>query len=143
MDQTGLRHTPWMARPRWDSGYQTHLVQGIGIQNTWYLDGATYEGKWKLLARAGWAVVLTKLANDQLIKVGTVLGHLPGYNQDKYRAEVYAVHMAVSFALDRGYQGCKILLVTDCQGVWKIWKWVRLLILWMLQLICGKKYDGV
>ena len=64
--QTGLRHTPWVAIPRLDTGFQTHMVQGIGIQNTWYLDGATYEGKWQLLARAGWAVVLTKLEITKL-----------------------------------------------------------------------------
>ena len=75
-----------------------------------------------MLARAGWAVALTKLDGGTLARVGMVWGHLPGFTQDNYRAEVYAAYMAVSFAMERGYQGCKILLVTDCQGVWKIWK---------------------
>ena len=50
------------------------MVQGIGVQNTWYLDGATYEGQWKDLARAGWAVVLTKVVEGVMVKLGTVLG---------------------------------------------------------------------
>ena len=118
---TGLRHTPWCPKPRLDTGYQSNMVQGIGVQNTWYLDGATYEGQWKDLARAGWAVVLTKVVEGGMVKVGTVLGHLPGYHQDNYRAEVYALSMAISVILEHGYEGCGVLLVTDCLGVCKVW----------------------
>ena len=68
------------------------------------------------MARAGWAIVLTKQENGVMVRVGSILGHLPGWVQDNYRAVVYALTTAIWHGVDRGCEGCSVDLVTDCRG---------------------------
>ena len=97
-----------------------------------YIDGSTYNGRWKDIARSGWGLVVTdchlktspegeRICGVEPVIFGSHWGHLPGRVQCNYRAEVYALLLALTLLLDRNAVDCLVFIVTDCKGVLGGW----------------------
>ena len=67
---TGLRHPPVLRGPRTDSEAIWEGELNFQGQLVCFLDGSTFNGKWKEIARAGWGCVFV-----QKLPVGATTAH--------------------------------------------------------------------
>ena len=92
-----------------------------------YIDGSTFNGRWKDIARSGWGLVIsdlhTKTTSEgcdiqgvEPLVLGTHWGHLPGRVQCNYRAEVYALLMALTLLVERGLCTWRFSLLLTARG---------------------------
>ena len=71
--------------------------------------------------------------------LGEMWGHLPGREQCNYRAEVYALRMALMHLEREGASNMTAYIVTDCKGGWVAGKRVIKGTSWKGQQTCGEE----
>ena len=93
------------------------------LQQTWlddqgwvdvFTDGSCFHPTRECIRFASWSVCRAGPSLDMVESAVIATGALPGVLQSAFRAELYAVHQAISWAVR---QKCKLRLWTDCQGV--------------------------